>query len=81
MSISHYDKEMLIRRISNIENKQCYMDLLDLVHTHDLHYTVNSNGIYCNLATVSDEIIQIMMDTVGHYENRKRLKEKSDNGN
>jgi len=81
MSISHYDKEMLIRRISNIKNKQCYMDLLDLVHTHDLQYTVNSNGIYFNLETVSDEIIQIMMDTVGHYENRKRLKEKSDNGN
>jgi len=57
------------------------MDLLDLVHTHDLQYTVNSNGIYFNLETVSDEIIQIMMDTVGHYEKRKRLKEKSGNGN
>ena len=81
MSITHYDKEMLNRRMRITKNKQCYMDIMDLIHTHDLQYTVNSNGIYFNLATVPDEIIQIIMDTVGHFENRKRLKEKQANSN
>ena len=81
MSITHYAQEMLIRRISNTQIKQCYMDIMDLIHTHDLQYTVSSNGIFFNLATVPDEIIQIIMDIVGHFENRKRLKEKQPNSN
>ena len=75
--ISHYDKEVLIRRIGNIKNKQCYFDILELIHTHDLLYTINSNGIYFNLATVPDETIQILMDIVEHCENMKRVKDKT----
>ena len=75
--ISHYDKEVLIRRIANIKNKQCYLDILELIHTHGLLYTVNSNGIYFNLETIPDEIIQIIIDIVGHYETRKRYREKA----
>ena len=44
--LSHYDKEVLIRRISAIKNKQCYLDILELIHSHGLDYTVNSNGVY-----------------------------------
>ena len=76
-NISHYDKEVLIRRIGNIKNKQCYLDILELIHTHDLPCTVNSNGIYFNLEAVPDETIQIIMDIVGHCEHKKRYREKA----
>ncbi len=80
-SITHYDKEMLIRRISNIKNNQCYMDILDLIHTRNILYTVNSNGIYFNLTTIPDDAMHIIMDIVGHYESKKRLREKPHNNN
>ena len=75
--ISHYDKEVLIRRISAIKNKQCYLDILELIHSHNLAYTVNSNGIYFNLALVPDSTIQVIIDIVGHCENKKRVKDKT----
>ena len=80
-NISHYDKEVLIRRIGNIKNKQCYLDILELIHTHGLLFTVNSNGIYFNLETIPDETIQIIIDIVGHCENKKRYREKAHSKN
>ena len=75
--ISNYDKEVLIRRITAIKNKQCYIDILELIHSHGLNYTVNSNGIYFNLATVPDETINIIIDIVGHCESRTRHRDKT----
>ena len=57
------------------------MDILDLVHTHDLQYKTTRTGIYINIATVPDETIQILMDIAGHFENQKRLREKPRNSN
>ena len=74
---SHYDKEVFVRRISGIQNTQCYIDILELIHSHNLDYTVNSNGIYFNLALVPDSTIQVIIDIVGHCENKKRVKEKT----
>jgi hypothetical protein len=79
--ISHYDKEVLIRRIEAIKNKQCYLDILELILSHGLDYTVNSNGIYFNLAVIPDATIQIIIDIVGHCENRKRHREKTNSNN
>ncbi len=79
--ISHYDKEVLIRRIAAIKNKQCYLDILELIHSHGLDYTVNSNGIYFNLAIVPDDTINIITDIVGHCENRKRHRDKTNSNN
>ena len=75
--ISHYDKEVLLRRITAVKNKQCYLDILELIHSHGLNYTVNSNGVYFNLATVPDETINIIIDIVGHCESRKRYRNKT----
>ena len=75
--LSHYDKEVLIRRIAAIKNKQCYLDILELIHSHGLDYTVNSNGVYFNLAVIPDTTIQIIIDIVQTYESRKRYSDKS----
>ena len=74
--ISHYDKEVLIRRISATNNKQCYLDILELINSHGLDYTVNTNGVYFNLALIPDELIQIITDIVHACESRKRHREK-----
>ena len=44
--ISHYDKEVLIRRIEAVKNKQCCLDILELIHSHGLDYAVNTNGVF-----------------------------------
>ena len=75
--ISHYDKEVLIRRISATNNKQCYLDILELINSHGLDYTVNTNGVYFNLALIPDELLQIISDIVDACESRKRHRDKT----
>ena len=73
-SISNYDKEWLVRRIGSIKDKQCYLDILELIHADDgLVYTINSNGLYFNLATVPDATLVIIDTILRRYEKRKDL--------
>ena len=74
--IPNDDKEWLVRRIADVKDKTCYLEILELIHTGDLLYTVNSNGIYFNLATVPDATINKMSSIITKYESRKRKKEK-----
>jgi hypothetical protein len=69
--IPNDDKEWLVRRITGVKDKGCYMDILDLIHTGELDYTVNSNGIYFNLATVPDAVLHKITAVVAKYEKRK----------
>ncbi len=73
--IPNDDKEWLVRRIADVKDKSCYMDILDLIHTGELDYTVNSNGVYFNLATVSDAVIHKITAIVAKYEKRKRQRD------
>ena len=75
--LSHYDTEVLIRRISAFKNKQCYLDILELIQSHGVGYSVNSNGIYFNLAFIADDTIQIIIEIVQTYEGRKRYRDKT----
>ena len=73
-AISHYDKEVLLRRITAIQKKQCYLDILGLIHSHGLDYTVNNNGVLFNLALIPDATIQIIIHIVEHFESRKQYR-------
>jgi len=74
--IPNDDKEWLVRRIADVKDKSCYLEILELIHTGELMYTVNNNGIFFNLATVPDPTINKMSAILTKYENRKRRREK-----
>ena len=69
------EKEWLVRRIADVKDKGCYLQILDLIHTDGLKYTVNSNGVYFNLASVPDAVIHKITAVVSKYETRKRQRE------
>ena len=72
--IQNDDKEWLVRRKADVKDKTCYLEILELIHTGDLLYTVNNNGIYFNLTTVPDATINKMSSILTKHENRKRKK-------
>ena len=74
--MEQYDKEWLVRRIGSIKDKRCCLDILELIHADDgFVYTVNSNGLYFNLATVPDATLNTIDTILRRYENKKRLRE------
>jgi hypothetical protein len=71
--ISNYDREMLVRRIGWVKYKSCHMEILELIHnTEDFPYTINNNGVFFNLAVVSEESIRKITAIVAKWEQRKR---------
>jgi hypothetical protein len=73
--IPNDDKEWLVRRIAAVKDKTCYLEILEMIHTGDLAYTVNNNGIYFNLATVPDATINKMSAILTKYEKRTKQRE------
>ena len=71
-SISNYDKEWLVRHVGSIKDKQCYLDVLELIHADDgLVHTIYSNGLYFNLATVPDATLVIVDTVLRRYEKQQ----------
>ena len=71
--ISNYDREMLVRRIGWVKDNNCHMEFLELIHnTDDFLYTINNNGVFFNLAVVSEESIRRITAIVAKWEQRKR---------
>ena len=40
------DKEMIVRRIADIQDKKCYIDLFKLLIKKNISYMKNKNGIF-----------------------------------
>ena len=74
--ICNYDREMLVRRIKWVKDKGCYLQILELIHTDDILYTINNNGIFFNLGIVPDEAIIKITAIVEKWERRQKQKHR-----
>lgn len=70
-AFSHNDKKLLVKRISDIKSKKCYLKIFELVHSNNLKYTKNDNGIFFNIIGFPDDILTKIEDIIRHYENKK----------
>jgi hypothetical protein len=68
---SHNDKKQLVKRISDIKNKKCYLKIFKLIHG-DIKYTKNDNGVFFNLTNLSDTILTNIDSVIQYYENKKQ---------
>ena len=63
-------KRFMIRRLSAIKRKNCYIDVFIFVLDHKIDYTVNNNGVFFNLSTLSNENIRDIDTIMKKYESR-----------
>jgi len=66
---THEDKKDILKRITNIKNKKCYIKIFKLIHNDKLSYTKNENGIFFNLNNLSNEKLHQINKIVQYYEN------------
>ena len=63
-------KRLMIRRLGAIKRKNCYIDVFIFVLDHKIDYTVNNNGVFFNLSTLSNENIRDIDTIMKKYESR-----------
>ena len=52
------DKKYLVSRISEINDKKCYIKLLKPLIQENVKYMRNHNGIFFNVGLLSDELLE-----------------------
>ena len=68
---SHNDRKILIKRISDVKNKKCYIKIFKIIHNNNNSYTKNDNGIFFNITNLSDDILNQIEHIIKHYEMKK----------
>ena len=66
------DKEMIVRRIADIQDKKCYIDLFKLLIKKNISYMKNKNGIFFNVSILSDEILNIIDNILTYHEIKQK---------
>ncbi len=65
------DKEMIVRRIADIQDKKCYIGLFKLLIKKNISYMKNKNGIFFNVSILSDEILNLIDNILTYHEMKK----------
>lgn len=73
---NYNEKKQLIKRITDIKNKKCYIKIFKLIHNDNFNYTKNENGIFFNLSNMSDKIITKIDNILLFYEKKKYINDK-----
>lgn len=68
---NHNDKKNLIKRISDVKNKKCYIKIFKIIHNNNNSYTKNDNGIFFNITNLSDDILNQIEHVIKYYEVKK----------
>lgn len=51
--LTHHEKKNIAHRIEQLKNKKHYKRIFQIVHENSNKYTVNDNGVYLNINTLS----------------------------
>ena len=65
-------RQFMVRRLAAVKQRKCYIEILKLIVEHKAPYTVNMNGVFFNLSSLSDELAQQIDEIIKMYEHRKQ---------
>ena len=68
------DKVLIVRRISAIEDRKCYIELFKVLINKDINYIRNGNGIFFDVGLLSDDVLNIIENILTFHEIRKKSK-------
>ena len=65
-------RQFMVKRLVAVKQRKCYIEILKLIVEHNVAYTVNMNGVFFNLSSLSDELAQRIDEIIKRYEQRKQ---------
>jgi len=65
-------RQFMVKRLAAVKQRRCYIEIFKLIVEHKVAYTVNMNGVFFNLSSLSDELAQQIDEIIKMYEQRKQ---------
>ncbi|MFM7981838.1 MAG: hypothetical protein ACKPKO_21220 [Candidatus Fonsibacter sp.] len=50
------NRQFMVRRLTAVKQRRCYIQIFQLIVEHNVPYTVNDNGVFFNMSTLSEEL-------------------------
>ena len=66
------DKTQIIKRITDIKIKKCYIKIFKLIHNDNLNYTKNDNGVFFNITNLSNTVLSNIDTILTFYEEKRK---------
>jgi hypothetical protein len=60
--IKIWEKKYIVKKISEIQDKNIFMKIYQIVLDHDIKHTKNNNGIFININAIEDDKLIILKD-------------------
>ena len=61
-------RELMVDRLSNIDKKQCYLELFKYLHTNGVSYTAKDSGVFFTLNELEQSVVYKLDDIMTKYE-------------
>ena len=68
----------LIRRLANVKIKQCYLAVFKNLVYNKIDYNVNSNGVFFEITTMTDDILHGIEQILKQPERKKEGRKDND---
>lgn len=69
--LTHHEKKTIAHRIEQLKNKKHYKQIFQIVHEDNNKYTVNDNGVYLNINTLSSTTLIKIKQYLDNIEKNK----------
>ena len=64
--------QFVVKRLAAGKQRKFYIEIFKLIVEHKVAYTVNMNGVFFSLSSLSDESAQQIDEIIKMYEQRKQ---------
>ena len=65
-------RQFMVRRLAAVKQRRCDIEIFKLIVEHKVAYTVNMNGVFFNLSSLSDELVRQIDEIIKRCEQRKQ---------
>ena len=65
-------RQFMVRRLAAAKQRSCYIEIFKLIIEHKVAYTVNMNGVFVNLSSLSEELVRQIDEIIKRSEQRKQ---------
>ena len=65
-------RQCMVKRLAAVNQRKFDIEIFKLIVEHKVAYTINNNGVFFNLSSLSDELAQQIDEIIKMFEQRKQ---------
>ena len=65
-------RQFMVKRLAAVKQRRCYIEICKLIVEHKVAYTVNMNGVFFDMSSLSDDWVQQIDEIIKRYKQQNQ---------